>query len=264
MRRPTSVTGRSVLLLLLLLASPTYRAHAAWPAGATSAPEVARDKPPSQGYVYTVRPRDTVWGIAAAHGISAADLIASNDLADPRVLQTGQTLFVPAPPPAAQKNSATAAADAAQAPQMETSPGPAPNPNPEASALPPDVLALLGLINGKRAAVGLPPLAWSPQLAQAAQLHAQDCAKRDRGSHSGSDGATLETRLARAGTTPRWASENWANAQNAQHAFTIWWNETPGRDPHRRNILDPRYREIGIGIAPGPWGVYFIADFAGR
>jgi uncharacterized protein YkwD len=59
-------------------------------------------------------------------------------------------------------------------------------------------------------------------------------------------------------------SENWANAQNVQHAFSLWWDEKPGRDPHRRNILNPRYSEVGIGVAATQWGTYFIADFAGK
>ena len=38
----------------------------------------------------------------------------------------------------------------------------------------------------------------------------------------------------------------------------------PAAIPHRRNILDPKYTEIGIGVAKGSWGYYFVADFGGR
>ena len=101
-------------------------------------------------------------------------------------------------------------------------------------------------------------------LALAAQAHAEDCAQRNRGSHVGSDGAKLAARLARVGYAARTSSENWANAQSVQHTFGMWWNEPKGRDPHRRNILNPRFTEIGIGVAKGPWGYYFVADFGGR
>jgi uncharacterized protein YkwD len=47
-----------------------------------------------------------------------------------------------------------------------------------------------------------------------------------------------------------------------EHAFSLWWNESAGRDPHRRNILSRHYDRIGIGVAPGSWGTYFVADFA--
>ena len=107
-------------------------------------------------------------------------------------------------------------------------------------------------------------LTWSPELARAAQAHAEDCAQRNRGSHVGSDGAKLAARLARVGYAARTSSENWANAQSVGHAFGMWWNEPKGRDPHRRNILNSRFTEIGIGIAKGAWGYYFVADFGGR
>ena len=136
-------------------------------------------------------------------------------------------------------------------------------PSPEISVLPPEIRELMSLLNEKLAAAGLPALTWSPVLAQAAQAHAEDCARRNQGGHRGSDGALIETRLARLGFTPRRTSENWADAQSVQHAFALWWNEAPGHDPHRRNILDPKYAEIGIGVAAGQWATYFVADFAG-
>ena len=119
-------------------------------------------------------------------------------------------------------------------------------------------------INAKRAAHGLPPLTWSPALAQAAQAHAEDCSQRRYGSHVSSDGASLRSRLARVGVTPAYTSENWVFARGAQPAVDWWYNEPPGRDPHRRNILSSRYTAVGIGVAVGEQGhYYFIADFAG-
>jgi len=242
-----------VLLLpsiLLIVANLWSTAHA------------AADRSPlpgsAVGYNYTVQPTDSLWGIAVAHRITVQALIAANDLADPRLLRPGQTLWVPASPPEIAKPSASAASQgASSAPAGGSS-----------STLPPGKESwpteLLRLINEKRAEAGLPALAWSPALAQAAQAHSEDCARRDQGNHRGSDGAPLESRLTRVGLAPRWASENWANAQSVQHAFALWWNEAPGRDPHRRNILNQRYTEIGIGIAVAQWGTYFVADFAGE
>jgi uncharacterized protein YkwD len=239
-------------------------------------PPAASPERPAQissvGYVYAVQPDDTLWDIASAHGITVEALIAANDLVDPRRLQLGQTLFVPAQPPAASPEppAAAPAAPEASAPAPEAAPTPEPSAEPSAAAvtLPPEIAgwpaALLASINEKRAAQGLPALAWSDELARAAQAHAEDCAGRNRGSHAGSDGARLEARLARVGYEARYASENWANAQSVQHAFALWWNEPRGSEPHRRNILNPKYSEIGIGVAAGPWGYYFIADFASR
>ncbi len=106
--------------------------------------------------------------------------------------------------------------------------------------------------------------AWNDTLAAAAQAHADDCARRNRGSHVGSDGARLAARLQRAGYVPTWSGENWANAQSVEHALAMWWNEPPGVDPHVRNIMADRATEIGIGVARGAWGIYFVADFGNQ
>ena len=123
---------------------------------------------------------------------------------------------------------------------------------------------VLTLINEKRVSAGVPALVWSPVLARAAQAHADDCAQRGWGSHVGSDGALLQTRLARVGYAATSASEIWAKARNGRQAFAMWWNEPAGNDPHRRNILAPHYKEIGIGVAAEGWGYYFIVDFGSR
>jgi len=280
MHKPLRASVLTVLPIVLSLANPSAIAQATWLGSGGRARIASVATPPlpaaSIGYAYTVQPTDTLWDIAAAHGITVNALIAANDLADPRLLRPGQSLFVPAPPPAVRRSVASAVSGGGSAVTPIEAPAAAPatgvEPAPEAEAgaavLPPEKASwpagLLSLINDGRLAAGLPPLVWSPVLARAAQTHAEDCARRDRGSHVGSDGAGLVTRIERAGSTPRWASENWAYAQTVQHAFDLWWNEKPGRDPHRRSILDSRYSEVGLGVAASKWGTYFVADFAGK
>ena len=119
------------------------------------------------------------------------------------------------------------------------------------------------MINELRAENGLPPLAWSDALAQAAQDHADGCARRDFCSHIGPDGSRLRERLARVGYQASWAGENWVYAHSAERGVEWWYDEPPGMDPHRQNILAPHYSEIGVGVARGRWGKYYIvADFA--
>jgi uncharacterized protein YkwD len=196
----------------------------------------------------------------------------------------------PAPPPAAAIPPATppitnaVAAPAVDTPgvtatdvvttTIENPPAPAPEtaPSAEVAAVQPQptpaidnaAALIFDRMNEQRAAYGLPALIWSAELAQAAQAHAADCANRGWGSHVGSDGARLRTRYARVGYGASWASENWANARNPQQAFDMWWYEPPGADPHRQNILGAYYTEIGIGVAQGGWGYYFVADFGSR
>jgi uncharacterized protein YkwD len=290
------------LLLILTLILPVLNVHAAGaPTDAETSVSSTIASPsslPDTGYYYTVQPTDTLWDIAVAHGISVETLVAANTQVDPKRLQAGQTIFVPAQPavvprkptpapPAAPAPTSTPLPEAPAAPAQEagqtpapadappTEPAPAdtatatpePTPVPEATAAPEPSgwqAEILKLVNAKRTTLGLPALAWSSELAMAAQAHAEDCAQRNRGSHLGSDGASLTERLARIGYAAGSTSENWANAQSVQHAFGMWWNEPKGRDPHRRNILNSRFTEIGIGVARGPWGYYFVADFGGR
>jgi uncharacterized protein YkwD len=130
----------------------------------------------------------------------------------------------------------------------------------QASSIPDGAQLIFNLMNEKRTASGLPALTWSDQLAAAAQAHADDCAQRGWGSHVGTDGARLRTRLARVGYYPSWTSENWANAIDAEGAFYMWYWEGPG-GPHYENIMGRNYTEAGIGIARGGWGYYYIVDF---
>jgi hypothetical protein len=102
------------------------------------------------------------------------------------------------------------------------------------------------------------PLAWSDQLAAAAQSHSQDMADRNFQSHEGSDGSKLETRLDRAGYSSRASAAENAfayakSSKNAMQAFLFDWG-VDGKW-HRKTLLEPetsrenQFTEIGIGVA---------------
>ena len=239
--------------------------------------------------VYAVAPNDTLWDIAANYGLTLDDLLAANPGVDPKRLMVGQELTIPgisqealasaesasapleatpaeaAGAPAAEAPAEAAAVEAAPPEAAETTGAPAPDaasaPAPEIN---PMAQEMLDRINEKRVAGGLSALAWNAQLAAAAQAHAEDCAGKNRGSHVGSDGARLAARLQRAGYDPSWSGENWANARSVERAMQMWWNEPRGADPHVQNIMARRATEIGIGVASGAWGIYFIADFGSQ
>lgn len=249
---------------------------------------------PMFGYVYMVEAGDDIWLIAVSHGLSMEALASTNNLEPPYLLHPGDKLWVPAepapikrtpdptptpppPPPAPIETATTAAADAQPlASPSEAPPAPETTPEVEAAAAAAgavttgfaarapvtsdDAALILNLMNEKRTAYGLPALSWSAELTAAAQAHAEDCAWRGWGSHTGSDGARLRTRLARADYYPSWASENWANARGAQHAFDMWWYEGPG-GVHYENIMGRNYSQAGVGIAKGGWGYYYVVDF---
>ncbi len=241
----------------LTAANPNVNPSALRPGQMLTIPDTTPAPAASASATHTVRPDDTLWDIAANYGLSIDDLLTANPGVDPRRLMVGQQLIIPGITQAAL--ASVQAVVPAQQPAA-----PAPSPSLEAAAIDPMALDMLNRINAKRLAGGRPALAWNEQLAAAAQAHAEDCARRNRGSHVGADGARLATRLQRAGYLATWSGENWANARDVERAMAIWWNEPPGADPHVQNIMSGRATEIGIGVARGAWGIYFIADFGSR
>jgi LysM repeat protein len=93
--------------VLPAVASPTGPTSLTSPTESAAAPESAA-VPAAQTSVYVVKPHDTLWRIARAHGMTVADLLALNGLADGAILKVGQQLQVrgqavavePAPPSA--------------------------------------------------------------------------------------------------------------------------------------------------------------------
>lgn len=224
--------------------------------------------------VYEVASGDTLSGIAAQYGLTTVALVAANDLVSADFLSIGQSLILPLRAPAQVLVEAPAPTATALVLQLPTptlaSPGSTAAPTVVVAAtvapLPADIAAwpreVWRIMNETRAAHGLPPYAYNEVLAQAAQLHAQDCQQRGSCSHTGADGADIKTRIMRAGYTGSYA-ECWAVRPSPQGVIDIWMDETPPNDPHRRTVLHTWFTEVGIGVAASPWKGYYyvIADF---
>lgn len=121
---------------------------------------------------------------------------------------------------------------------------------------------LLGLVNAARRARALPALRLSRSLAAAADAHSRTLARRGLFAHRLPGGPTIQGRVRRfyrAAGFRRWSvGENLVAMSpmlTAGEALRLWLR-SPG---HRRNLLLPRWREIGLGAvhataAPGVWG----------
>jgi hypothetical protein len=120
---------------------------------------------------------------------------------------------------------------------------------------------VLNRINAARTAAGLAPLARNAQLESAAQGHALDLAAHGSHlGHVGSDGSTMRLRIARAGYPFGRVGENWASHRSLDRIMDFWLTDPP----HRRNVLNPAYKEIGIGVALRPGGTaVVVTDFGG-
>ncbi len=121
--------------------------------------------------------------------------------------------------------------------------------------------AAFDMINQKRAEQGLKPLEWSGRLLSVARTHSQNMAEYDFFSHKGLDGKYVSDRAddAQIGTW-RLIGENIAFNRGfndpVAKAVELWLNSAT----HRRNLLNPDWRETAVGIAIGEDGSYYFTQ----
>ncbi|MGB2875380.1 MAG: CAP domain-containing protein [Gaiellaceae bacterium] len=136
--------------------------------------------------------------------------------------------------------------------------------------------ALFGQLNAVRAAHGLPRLRVSKSLTAAATAHSAQMARLGYFSHNSANGASFLQRVASyyrtRGYRSWYAGENivWSSPDlGATGAFQLWL----ASPPHRANLLNPRWREVGFGAvhssrAPGIYSgapvTIITADFGSR
>lgn len=110
--------------------------------------------------------------------------------------------------------------------------------------------ALCNAVNRSRAAKGRASLKLDAALSRVAQKHAEDMAKQGYFSHESPDGGTMVTRLEAAGLEYGYAGENIARGQETVVDVMESWMNSSG---HRKNILNPNFKKIGIGLYDEHW-----------
>jgi uncharacterized protein YkwD len=124
--------------------------------------------------------------------------------------------------------------------------------------LPENVSQLLTLTNQDRAAQGLGPLRWSPELAQAAQTHAELMVQHNDLQHQFGGEPDVPTRAGQAGAHFQAIAENIALGPDGADIEKQWMHSAQ----HRTNILDPRMDAIGIALIRHNGEVWAVEDFA--
>jgi uncharacterized protein YkwD len=124
---------------------------------------------------------------------------------------------------------------------------------------------MVRLVNRDRATMGLHPVTLDEGAAQrAGQGHAEDMAKLGYLGHWGSDGSVPEQRFTEAGGTDM-VLENAScftdeqkrtldatpsiDPKNVEQTEDMFFHEEPPHDGHRKNILKPWHKTVGIGVA---------------
>lgn len=114
----------------------------------------------------------------------------------------------------------------------------------------------LAAINAERAAQNRAPLIYDATLEAAASAHAQDMARKEFFSHTGSDGSDIGQRLTRAGYRYCFGAENIASGQRSLDEVMAAWMGSRG---HRRNILHRNAQAVGLARTDGNIWVMVLA-----
>ena len=132
---------------------------------------------------------------------------------------------------------------------------------------------LLCLLNAERRARGLRPLRLNRRLSRAAAAHSRAMVRRRVFSHVAPGGVSLVDRLRRAhyfGRSRTWmVGENLGYGRGRYSAPLRQMRAWMRSSAHRANILEHRWREVGLGLAAGMpngsrRGATYTSDFGVR
>ncbi|HVE93144.1 MAG TPA: CvpA family protein [Actinomycetota bacterium] len=118
---------------------------------------------------------------------------------------------------------------------------------------------LLKLVNEERTSRKLKPVKWDQRLADVARSHSRDMYTKGYFAHASLEGIRPSERLQKAKIGFVVSGENLALAPTVPLAHRGLMN-SPG---HKRNILDPDFSALGIGIFNGPKGLIASQEFCG-
>jgi len=215
--------------------------------------------------VYNVQLHDTLWIISRKYGIKLDAVIDANpELPDPDIIYPGDQIKVPLDPKINEEldiaDSHVDKGDGSTKIRSNIIPGryagivPQSQENAEEKEL-------LDLVNNERAKAGHPPLQLSTGISTAARLKADEmCTKKYFNHTSPVYGSPFEM-LRAFGIPYRIAGENIAKGQKSAKAVMGAWMSSEG---HRANILNPDFKEIGIGYANDGKITYWVQIFTGK
>jgi len=127
----------------------------------------------------------------------------------------------------------------------------------------------LVLHNRARANRGLRRLCVDPRLTKAARSHSREMVEKDYFSHNSYNGESVGARLRRFGFDGSVHGENIAGGYGAHAGAGPTFERWMASADHRANILDRRFRRIGVGTYTGDYEgikgyVMYTVDFGSR
>lgn len=124
-----------------------------------------------------------------------------------------------------------------------------------------DESRILQLVNAERAKTGAKALSSNSDCTKLARMKSQDMVDKNYFSHQSPTYGSPFDLLKSYNVSYMYAGENIAMNQSADAAFKAWMNS----EGHKKNILNPNFTELGVGIAPKGSGSYIYTQlFIGR
>ncbi|MGZ0050721.1 CAP domain-containing protein [Brevibacillus gelatini] len=114
------------------------------------------------------------------------------------------------------------------------------------------------LLNVARLRAKLPVLTWDEQVAAVARAHSNDMAQHNYFSHHSPTTGSPFDRLKKAGIRYSYAGENIAYGQLDGIEVHMGWMNSSG---HRQNLLNPNYRQLGVGVVIKDGQPFYTQNF---
>lgn len=120
---------------------------------------------------------------------------------------------------------------------------------------------VLNLVNKERSNRGLAPLKLNDSLSNVATIKSQDMIDKNYFDHTSPTYGSPSNMINKFGISYNSMGENIAMGQSSPEEVMNSWMNSPG---HRKNILNPNFTELGVGVAKNNSTLYWTQMFIGK